>query len=223
MTEPSADTGLVVNLVVDFVCPWCFIGSTRLDQAIAEVAKDTTLPEVRVVHQPFMLDPTAPAEGRDLRAHLASKYGGDPQAMFARVEGVAKETGIALDFSKITRIPSTVNAHTLAQQALEKGTQRAFIKDLYEAYFMRGEDIGSEPVLLAIATRHGFTEDEARGYLADEKERSETHAEARAASDQGISGVPFFVFDGRFAVSGAQGVPVLVEALRRSTTGTARP
>lgn len=218
MTEPSADSGLVVNLVVDFVCPWCFIGSTRLDQALEAIAKETTLPEVRVVHQPFLLDPSTPTEGRDLRAHLASKYGGDPKSMFARVEGVAKETGIDLDFSKIERMSSTIKAHTLTQHALEKGTQRAFVKDVYEGYFLRGEDIGSDAVLLAIAARHGFAEDEARTLLADEKENAETRAEARAAADQGISGVPFFVFDGRFAVSGAQGVPVLLEALRRSVT-----
>jgi len=219
MSEPSADSGLVVNLVVDFVCPWCFIGSVRLDRALEDVAKETgPLPEVRIVHQPFMLDAKTPAEGRDLRAHLAAKYGGDPKAMFARVEGVARGAGIPLDFSKVERMPSTVKAHTLAQHALEKGTQRAFIRDLYEAYFLRGEDIGSEALLVTIAARHGFAEDEARGLLADEKEIAETHAEARAASEQGITGVPFFVFDGRFAVSGAQDVPVLVEALRRSVT-----
>lgn len=216
MSEASSENELVVNLVADFVCPWCLIGSTRLDQAITELGKTTTLPTIRVVHQPFLLDPKAPREPRDLRAHLRAKYGGDPEAMFARVEGAAKESGIDLDFARIKTFPSTVKAHTLVQHALEVGTQRAFVKALYDAYFLEGKDIGSDDVLVEIAERHGIPRAETLALLANEEELAETHTEARAAQEQGISGVPFFVFDGRFAVSGAQGVPVLVEALARS-------
>lgn len=219
MLEAPPPTGeIVVNLVADFVCPWCFIGATRLDQAVAALSEKGEKSSVKVVHQPFLLDPSTPPEGRDLREHLAAKYGGDPEAMFARVEGVARESGIALDFTKVRRSVSTQKAHTLVQHALELGTQPAFVKALYEAYFLEGKDIGDDEVLLSIAERHGLPRDEAKRLLASPDELDETLAEARAAKDQGISGVPFFVFDGRFAVSGAQGVPVLVEALTRSLT-----
>jgi predicted DsbA family dithiol-disulfide isomerase len=219
MSEASPETGLVVNLVADFVCPWCLIGSTRLDQAIEELRTSTPLPELRIVHQPFLLDPAAPKEGRNLRNHLRAKYGADPETMFGRVESAAKESGIPLDFSKIETFPSTVKAHTLVQHALDLGSaevQRAFVKDLYAAYFFEGRDIGDDDVLLAIAEKHGLPRDQAAALLVDDGELAETHEEARAAQEQGITGVPFFVFDGRFAVSGAQSVPVLVEALRRA-------
>lgn len=219
--EASSEDGLVVNLVADFVCPWCLIGSVRLDQAIAEVRTTTTLPEVRVVHQPFLLDPEAPSEGRDLREHLRAKYGAVPDTMFARVEQAAKESGILLDFAKVETFPSTVKAHTLVQHALEIGTQRAFVKNLYEAYFLEGRNIGDEHVLLDIAKEHGLSEETTRALMTNETELAETRAEARGAKEQGITGVPFFVFDGRFAVSGAQGVPVLAEALRRALSAKA--
>ncbi len=221
MSEAPAETGVVVNLVADFVCPWCLIGSTRLDQAIAELGKTVLLPEVRVVHQPFLLEPDAPAEGRNLRAHLRAKYGADPETLFTRVAEAAKDSGILLDFSRVETIPSTLKAHALAQHALDVGTQRAFVKDLYEAYFSEGKDLGSDDVLLAIAERHGLGADTVKAILSDPGEIAETRAESRAAREQGITGVPFFVFDGRFAVSGAQPVAILVEALRRSLPASA--
>ncbi len=217
MSESAEEPGIVVNLVADFICPWCFIGSTRLDQAIDRAKAMFPMPQVRVAHAPFMLDEETPAEGRDLRAYLKSKYGADPDTMFVRVEQAAKESGIPLDFSKITRAPNTAKAHTLVQHALERGTQRALVRALYEAYFLQGKDIGQESVLVDLAEQHGFSRDEATTLMNDPKEVKETFQEAATAKAQGVTGVPFFVFDGRFGVSGAQRAEVLIEALKRSS------
>jgi predicted DsbA family dithiol-disulfide isomerase len=141
--------------------------------------------------------------------------------MFARVETIAKASGIDLDFARVQRWPATVKAHTLVQNALERGTQRDLVRAIYDAYFMEGRDIGLDAVLIDLATRHGFDEAEARALLGDEVENEESRKEARTASGQGISGVPFFIFGDRFAVSGAQSVPVLVEAIRRAVTQSA--
>lgn len=219
MSEATKDKGLVVNLVADFVCPWCLIGSHRIDQAIAAVAEKrgaVAVAGVRVAHHPFLLDANTPEDGYDLRAQLAKKFGGDPTPMFARVEQVAKESGLPLDFAKVKRMSSTVKAHSLVQHAHEvaPALQRPLVKAIYRAYFFDGLDIGDEAVLRKLASESGldtsvvdaaFTPDELR----------ETREEARVASEQGITGVPFFVVADKYAVSGAQPVSVLVDALER--------
>jgi len=198
-----------IDFVSDMVCPWCFIGLRRLETALADV------PEPNLRFHPFQLDPTTPAEGRDLRSHLGAKFG-DPAAMFARVEQVARESGIPLDFSKITRMPNTLKAHTLAGRAAGKGTQRALVSAIFHAYFLDGADIGDDATLVRIAAGHGFTEDEARAVLSDDKQLAATEAEARGQAEQGIRGVPFVIFGEKLAVSGAQPVDTFREAYAKA-------
>src|SRR5580658_347341 len=113
---------LSIDIVSDVICPWCFIGARRLDQALASLTEPIT---AEVSFHPFLLDPKTPPEGADLRERLRAKYGVDPERMFARVEAAARESGIPLDFSKVRRTPSTVAAHTLLDAAYPKGTQHA--------------------------------------------------------------------------------------------------
>jgi predicted DsbA family dithiol-disulfide isomerase len=219
MSGAANEKGLVVNLVADFVCPWCLIGSHRIDQAVAAVAEKRgpgAVAGVRVAHHPFLLDANTPEDGYDLRAQLAKKFGGDPSAMFSRVERVAQESGLPLDFSKVRRMCSTVKAHSLVQHAHEvaPALQRPLVKAIYRAYFFDGLDIGEEAVLRDLAAEVGLEGSVAdAAFTADELR--ETREEARVASEQGITGVPFFVVADKYAVSGAQPVSVLVEALER--------
>lgn len=203
---------LPIEVVSDVICPWCFIGMRRLDQALAE------LPRVKatVTHRPFLLDPSTPPEGADLRERLSAKYGMDPETMFARVEAAARSSGIPLDFARVRRTPSTVAAHTLLRHALAKGTQRALLRALWDAYFLEGRDVGDASVLASIASGHGFDVDEATRLARDEQEARETRQEAAEAGRQGVTGVPFFVFGGNLAMSGAQPVEVLKEAIERA-------
>jgi predicted DsbA family dithiol-disulfide isomerase len=145
---------------------------------------------------------------------LRAKYGGDPDTMFARVEGIARETGIALDFSKVRRIPNTLDAHTLATAALEKGTQRALVEALFAAYFLEGRDISDRETLVAIACEHGFTAGEVPALLSER--RDETLDRARAAAAEGIDGVPFFVIGERVAFGGAQPIAIFEEAIEKA-------
>jgi predicted DsbA family dithiol-disulfide isomerase len=207
---------LSIDIVSDVICPWCFIGVRRLDQAL-ESPKPV---DANVVFQPFLLDPSTPAGGADLRERLFAKYGVDPEQMFGRVEAAARESGIPLDFAKVKRTPSTIPAHTLLGHALPKGTQRALAAALFEAYFLEGRDIGDPGVLGDIAASHGFDRDEAIRLAADPAKLASTRAEAAAAAARGIRGVPFFIFDGRIAVNGAQPAEVLRGAIEKATTAT---
>jgi len=208
---------LSIDLVSDVVCPWCFIGTKNLESALASLGIET-----RLTFRPFLLDPSTPRAGEDLRERLRRKYGGDPEQMFARVEQAAKNSGIALDFSRVRLSCSTVDAHTLLRHAIERGTQVALAKALFSAYFQEGRDIGDRAVLTELSAAHGFAPDAPAGAitplaaLLSDEERSRTRAEALALAEQGISGVPFFIFDGRLAVSGAQPAAVLKSAMEQA-------
>ncbi len=193
---------LSIDVISDLVCPWCLIGSKRLDAALASFPDL----DVDVRYHPFLLDPSMPAEGRDLRQHLRAKFGADPEAMFGRVESAARSSGIPLDFAKVRRYCNTVPAHTLLRHVAERPglVQRHLARALFEAYFLEGLDIGDADELARIAARFDLSADEVKGWVTDEAELAETRAEAASAAEQGISGVPFVVLGDRLAVPGAQ-------------------
>lgn len=208
---------LAIDVVSDVVCPWCLIGTRRLDQALASF--DDV--ELEITMHPFLLDPTTPVEGEDLRERLTRKYGVPAASMFARVEEAARESGIPLDFEKVRRSVNTIAAHTLMRHAAPKGTQLALSAALFDAYFLEGKDVGDHAVLAAIATQHGFAEDETIAILSDEGERAMTQQQAAAMSRQGISGVPFFIFDRKLAFSGAQSVETMKQVIAKALSDAA--
>jgi predicted DsbA family dithiol-disulfide isomerase len=204
---------LPIDIVSDVICPWCFIGTRRLEQALESMPQPV---DVSLTYRPFLLDPSTPPEGADLRERLRAKYGADPERMFATVEAAARSSGIPLDFAKVRRTPSTVPAHTLLRHAITRGTQRALAHALFEAYFLEGRDVGNVDVLATIAARHGFDTDEAARLVRDDDELRQTREESAELAASGVHGVPFFVFDGRLAVNGAQPPDVLRGAIERA-------
>mgnify|MGYP001029219194 CR=1 FL=1 len=198
-----------IDLFTDTVCPPCLVGSARLDQAIAALPHDVV---VEVENHPFYLDPNTPEEGVVVADMLREKYGRDPKEMWARVEGEARKTGIALDLSRQPRSFPTRKGHTLVRLAKAKGTQHALANAIAWAYFMDHQLINDDEVLAGIASQHGFTHTEALDAVRDPRELAITHELAVAAAQQGIQGVPFFVFDNKFAVSGCQPAEVFGRA-----------
>ncbi len=138
-----------------------------------------------------------------------------PERLFQRVRDEAKETGLPLDPARQRFIFPTVRAHTLLRHAAAKGTQRALEKALFEAYFIDAENISEPRFLGDLAAKHGFTVEEAQKLIADEKEIAQTLREAEAPRRHGINGVPFFLVDEKWAISGAQPESVLRETLTR--------
>ena len=204
---------LKVDLFTDIVCPWCLIGSERLDKAIAALPSDIV---VDVENHPFYLDPNTPPEGYDVAEMLRAKYGRDPKAIWARAEGEAKKSGIDLDLSKQPRTFPTQKAHTLIRLARSKGTQHALANAIAAAYFLEHRQVNEPEVLAEIATSFGFTREEALRDIADPRELEASHELAIAAAQQGIQGVPFFIFEGRFAMSGAQPEEVFDMAFKKA-------
>ncbi|MCX5479876.1 DsbA family oxidoreductase [Kaistia geumhonensis] len=204
-------TALSIDLVTDIVCPWCFIGLTRLDRALQESGI-----EAEIRHHPYFLDPDLPEDGVDVAERLKAKYGGDIGAMFARVEAEAKKSGIALDLSRQPRQRPTDRAHALIAAAEAKGTQHALARALFETHFMEHRNIADPEVLAEVGARFGFTKDEALAAI-DTPALARVREAAAGMAQMGIGGVPFFVFDRRLALSGAQAEETFIDALRQAT------
>jgi predicted DsbA family dithiol-disulfide isomerase len=204
-----------VDIFSDVVCPWCFIGTQRLEHVLAErgITADVT-------YRTFLLDPETPAEGKNVPEMIRKKYGRDPAPMFARVEAEARKSNIPLESAKQPMSYNTVRAHTLLRHAIPLGTQRALAKALFEAHFLDAKNISDPAVLVELATRHGFTSERATELLADEAELAITKKEHDVPRQLGISGAPFFIFDGKVGVSGAQPEEVFRQVLDEIANAT---
>ncbi|MDR3473192.1 MAG: DsbA family oxidoreductase [Devosia sp.] len=204
---------LTIDVFTDVVCPWCLVGSARLDKAIAELPDDVV---VEVENHPFYLDPSVPAEGVVVADMLRQKYGRDPREMWARVEGEAKKAGLELDLSRQPRMFPTAKAHTLTRLAKPLGTQHALANAIAAAYFLGHRQINDDAVLADLAVEHGFERAEALRLINDREELAITEALATDAAAQGINGVPFFVFGNKYAMSGAQPQEAFVMAIDKT-------
>jgi predicted DsbA family dithiol-disulfide isomerase len=211
---------LKIDVWTDVVCPWCLVGSERLDQAVARLPADVA---IDIENHPFYLDPNTPPEGYDVGEMLRSKYGRDPREMQARVESEAKKAGIDLDLSLQPRSFPTKKAHTLTRLSRDRGTQHALANAIAAAYFLEHRLINEDDVLAEIAAQNGFSRDEALAVIRDPKALAETEALAQAAARGGIHGVPFFVLQGKYALSGAQPQDVFDMALEQVLGETAAP
>ena len=206
---------LFVDVVSDVVCPWCYIGKRKLETALARLRADEAGLAPTVRWHPFELNPDLPAEGVPRAEYLEKKFGGKARAaeIYARVRAVGAEVGIAFDFDRITRQPNTRDAHRLIAWAQQRGDAGALVERLFRAYFIEGRWIGERNELAALAADSGLPGDEAQAMLASDAYRAEVEAEYREAQEAGITGVPFFIFNGRTAVSGAHDPDVLLEAI----------
>lgn len=204
---------LKIDVFTDVVCPWCLVGSARLDQALAKLPEDV---EVVVENHPFYLDPTVPPEGVDVGEMLKAKYGRDPKEMWARVEGEAKKAGIDLDLSKQPRMFNTAKAHTITRLSKPNGNQHELANAIAEAYFLDHRQINDENTLADIAVEFGWDRGDALDAMNDANELSITEQLATSAAQQGIRGVPFFVFGEKYALSGAQPDEVFTQALDKT-------
>lgn len=204
---------LKIDVFTDVVCPWCLVGSVRLDKALATLPDDV---EVSVENHPFYLDPTVPPEGVDVGAMLKEKYGRDPAEMWARVEGEAGKSGIDLDLSRQPRMFNTAKAHTITRLSKPNGNQHELANAIAEAYFLDHRQINDDNVLADIAAEFGWDRGDALDVMNDANELAITEQLATSAASQGIRGVPFFVFAQKYALSGAQPEEVFAQALEKS-------
>jgi predicted DsbA family dithiol-disulfide isomerase len=203
-----------VEVWSDVVCPWCYLGKRRLEHALEQFEHRD---RADVVWRSFELDPEAPRErDEDNTTRLATKYGMSREEAAARhdqLTRLAAEEGLTYHLH-IARSGNTFDAHRLLHLASERDLQGEAKERLFAAYFTEGERIGDPETIARLAGEVGIEPDAVRATLDCDAYSEEVRADEREATRLGISGVPFFVFDRKYAVSGAQSADVLLEALR---------
>ena len=202
----------------DIACPWCFVGKRRLETALQRFEHRA---EVAITWRAFELDPGAPKERERSLSHaerLAKKYGMSVEQAQSRTDQlvqVARGEGLAFDFVNI-RSGNTFDAHRVIHLGLERGVQGAVKERLMKAYLEQGELMSDHGTLLRLAEEAGLDPGEVTDVLASDAFAAEVRADEAQASELGISGVPCFVLDRRFAVSGAQTPEVMLRALEQA-------
>ena len=199
-----------IEVYSDVVCPWCYVGKRRLEGAMAQLDGI----QAHVTWRPFQLNPTMPEEGMDRTTYLEAKFG-SPDA-FRRLEehvlAVGTSEQIHFAFEKIMRTPNTFSAHRLIWYAGRQGRQDLMVESLFKGYFEEGADIGSAPTLARLAAPVGL---DAERFLQSDEGVAEVNAEEAAGHRLGIRGVPYFLLNNTYGISGARPVEVLVAAIEK--------
>jgi predicted DsbA family dithiol-disulfide isomerase len=214
---------MTVEVWSDVVCPWCYLGKRRLESALA---RDELGEPVEVIWRSFELDPNAPRRRETPPAeHLARKYGMSPEQVaesWARLTALARAEGLDYHLDQ-TRGGSTFDAHRLIHLGAQHGMQDRVKERLLHAYFTEGAAVGELDVLETLGIDAGLSPDEVAQTLSSDRFAPEVHEDERQARLLGIRGVPFFVFDRRYGVSGAQSADVLYQALTAAREQAAAP
>jgi predicted DsbA family dithiol-disulfide isomerase len=189
-----------LDIFSDTICPWCYVGKRRLARALAARPQ----PKLTTHWRAFQLNPGMPPEGMDRGRYIEAKFGSPERArrIYEAVSAVGASEGIAFNFDAIRRTPNTLASHRLLRKAAKLGLQGDMLDALFAAYFSEGRDIGNYDVLADIAGTVGVPD--AAAFLASAEGTLEAKAEDGLARRQGINGVPCFIFNGRFQLSGAQ-------------------
>ncbi len=204
---------LVVDVISDVICPWCFIGKRRLSNAISTLGDDA---EIQVRWHPFQLNPTMPTEGISRREYRTRKFGSWQRSkeLDANVTAVGASEGIEFSFDRIERTPNTVDAHRVIWLAGQRGVQDAIVEALFVAYFINGLDIGAADVLIQVATDAGLKRPDVEKLLNSDDGMEAIAAGKLLSRQHKLSSVPFFIVNDEILLSGAQPPETFLEAFR---------
>ena len=208
-----------VNVIIDTVCPWCYIGKRRFEQALA-LRPDL---DVKLAWRAFLLNSEMPAGGIARNLYLTRKFGSE--ARVRRIYGAIEEAGQSVEikfaFDRIARTPNSVDSHRLIRFAERTGKADAMVETLFIEYFINGRDIGSRPVLLDFGRKLDLDVEGLRNYLDSEEGVRSIYDENSRAHRLGVNGVPSFVFNEKMVISGAQEPQVLASMIDAAIAGDA--
>jgi predicted DsbA family dithiol-disulfide isomerase len=211
---------MVIDVISDVVCPWCYIGKRNLEAALEtwrQQHPDEAVPQVN--WHPFQLNPGLPESGMPRAQYIADKFGGPERAkeIYARVSNAGATAGIAFNFDGIVRQPNTVNPHRLIHLAGEQGKQEEMVEALFRGYFLDQADLTSNDTLANIAATAGMDREQVSAYLATDQDKPLVENGDHRARTIGVQGVPFFIFNQRYALSGAQPPEVLLDVMQKAS------
>lgn len=192
-----------IDVVSDVVCPWCYIGKRRLEKAMAAASDKFSF---EVAYHPFELNPGTPQSGVNQREHLAEKFGGEEryESLTGHTSSVAAQEGLEMNFQKQAILPNTRKAHALIFAAQSEGKQLPVTEALFKAYFTDGIDLSKDENLLNVATKAGLDTAVAETAISSTALFDSIAVQEREMQNLGIQGVPFYIFNSEYGVSGAQ-------------------
>ncbi len=200
---------IYVDIVSDTICPWCYIGKRRFERALDISGRN----DVALSWRPFQLNPDMPSEGMSRDDYVRAKFGGGdrPRQIYQAIADSGREAGIEFQFSRIRRTPNTILSHRLIYWSAKNERQDEVVGELFRAYFEQGLDVGDIDTLVEIAERAGLDPHGAHRFLMSDEGRQEVVASDVYARRLGINGVPCFIVNRKYAVSGAQPPSAFVE------------
>ena len=198
-----------IDIIVDTICPWCYVGKKRFEKALSIRPQ----PDLEVGWRAFQLNPRMPLEGMDRRDYVSEKFGGMDRAgaVHSSLLQAGTEEGVEFNFSHIDRTPNTIHSHRLVRHAAEHGLQTPVISAVFDAYFLEGLDIGEPEILADIGETAGLDRERTLEFLQSDLDTDTILAEDELARKLGVNGVPCFIVNRKYAVSGAQSPEVLIQ------------
>ncbi len=200
-----------IDIIFDTICPWCFIGKRRLEAMLAR------RPELNaeIYWHAFLLNPDIPPEGIEYDDYIRKKFGSELRAerLYASIDVAGRTVGLDFDFSQLKRTPNTVDSHRLIRFAARENRASEMVETLYQNYFMAGRDIGNRSVLIDLGASMGFKTESLREYLYSDEDIADILEQNPRSHRLGVSGVPAFIFEQEFSISGAQDSNVLERML----------
>ncbi|MGF3052414.1 DsbA family oxidoreductase [Microbacterium sp. YY-03] len=207
-----------IDVWSDIACPWCYIGKRNLEGGIAATAADADAPQVEITYHSYELSPDTPVDFDGSEIDFLATHKGMPKEkvseMLDHVTNVAQGVGLEYNFD-VLKHTNTVRAHELLHFAKAQGQQHAMAERLMSAYFTEGKHVGEIDSLVDLATETGLDGDAARAALESQQYLNDVRADQAQAAQYGIQGVPFFVINGKYGVSGAQPADAFAQILRQ--------
>jgi predicted DsbA family dithiol-disulfide isomerase len=211
---------ITVDVYSDVICPWCYIGKTRLDEAIQMLGDDV---EVKVDWKPYQLNAAMPTQGMDRQEYLIRKFGTtNVSEMQGQLNKAGLAYGVRIDFNQIKRVPNTFKAHRLLRWAKKFNLQQTLLAILFRRFFNYGQDLGNTDVLVACASEAGLPTDAVIKFLHSNECEPEVHEEEENGVEMGISMVPTFVVDDQIIGEGTKSSDELANLLKKAASGRAR-
>jgi len=202
-----------IQIFIDTICGWCFVGSQRLLSTLEKIDK-----KFEIIYVPFQLNPEMPMEGMNRSDYVANKFGSIENArpMYNNMIQEAKKETIDIKLEKIQKTPNTILSHVLIDLARRNNVQTKIIFEIFLEYFTKGTDIGEKNNLIKIGTNHGIKEELLVNELDSTKNIEKINKMDKIGRQIGITGVPFYIFNEKIFISGAQSVKALEEAIEKA-------
>jgi predicted DsbA family dithiol-disulfide isomerase len=206
-----------IDVVSDIVCPWCYIGKRRLEKGIKYIQSSDNLQvkDIKIIYRSYQLDSSVPSEGVDFQAYMENRFGSNFVTKFHQVEQAAKTEGLDFDFSTLPKAINTFTLHRILTIALQDGIQAEVKEALMKAYFIDKQDLTQENIVIELLERYGWTAEKTLSIIHSDIATDEVKEEMHYYRQLGVTGVPFFIFNQKYAVSGAQSAEVFVEIMEK--------